>query len=119
MKKAHHNKNNYVKDCFYMGEAEFGEFNNTKKTLGQIESISTMEEVQKEDELSVEDIRNITVKLPGCSKYSAEDIGEWLVCDYSDPGFQIFSDDDTSFKVGIFFFEEEMKMCYSCFRTIN
>ena len=34
------------------------------------------------------------MKIPGRSDCSAEDIGEWLACDSSDPGFQILSDDE-------------------------
>ena len=48
----------------------------------------------EKDEVSVEDIRNIIMKIPGCSECSPEDVGEWLVCDSSDPGFQILSDDE-------------------------
>ncbi|XP_049302204.1 uncharacterized protein LOC125775598 [Bactrocera dorsalis] len=34
------------------------------------------------------------VKIPGCTEVSAEDVGEWMACDTSDPGFQILNDDE-------------------------
>nr|CAH7717065.1 unnamed protein product [Callosobruchus chinensis] len=47
-----------------------------------------------EDALSLEEIRKLIVKIPGCTEVSAEDVGEWMVCDTSDPGFQILNDDE-------------------------
>lgn len=44
--------------------------------------------------MSLEEFRKILFNIPGCSKVSAEDIGEWMVCDSSDPG-QILNDDET------------------------
>ena len=44
--------------------------------------------------MSLEEFRNIILKIPGCSEVSAEDIGEWMVCDSSDPVFQILNDDE-------------------------
>ncbi|XP_049306960.1 jerky protein homolog-like [Bactrocera dorsalis] len=52
------------------------------------------EDDDDEDALSLEEIRKIIVKIPGCSEVSAEDVGEWMACDTSDPGFQILNDDE-------------------------
>lgn len=49
---------------------------------------------KEENEMSLADIRNILLKIPGCSDSSVEDVTEWLACDSSDPGFQILSDDE-------------------------
>lgn len=78
----------------------------------QVKGISTEEEKEKEkkekevqekereeteedeDDLSLEELRNILLEIPGCSEVSAEDVGEWMLCDSSDPGFQILNDDE-------------------------
>nr|CAH7756501.1 unnamed protein product [Callosobruchus chinensis] len=52
------------------------------------------EDDDDEDALSLEEIRKLIVKIPGCTEVSAEDVGEWMVCDTSDPGFQIINDDE-------------------------
>ncbi|VEN36331.1 unnamed protein product, partial [Callosobruchus maculatus] len=52
------------------------------------------EDDDDEDALSLEEIRKLIVKIPGCTEVSAEDVGEWMVCDTSDPGFQILNDDE-------------------------
>ncbi|XP_041973405.1 gamma-aminobutyric acid receptor subunit alpha-2 [Aricia agestis] len=52
------------------------------------------EDDDDEDALSLEEIRKIIVKIPGCTEVSAEDVGEWMACDTSDPGFQILNDDE-------------------------
>ncbi|KAJ8878917.1 hypothetical protein PR048_019520 [Dryococelus australis] len=44
--------------------------------------------------MTLDDLRKILLKTPGCSECSAEDVGEWLACDSSDPGFQIFCDNE-------------------------
>uniref|UniRef100_A0A1B6KPH3 DDE-1 domain-containing protein n=1 Tax=Graphocephala atropunctata TaxID=36148 RepID=A0A1B6KPH3_9HEMI len=48
------------------------------------------EETEDEDDLSLEELRKILL----CSEDSAEDVGERMVCDSSDPGFQILNDDE-------------------------
>lgn len=34
------------------------------------------------------------MKIPECSEISPEDIGEWIVCDSSNPLFQILDDEE-------------------------
>ncbi|KAL4709405.1 hypothetical protein ACJJTC_001201 [Scirpophaga incertulas] len=47
-----------------------------------------------EDALSLDEIRKMIVKIPGYTEVSAEDVGEWMACDTSDPGFRILNDDE-------------------------
>lgn len=37
--------------------------------------------------MSLEKLKNILLKIPGCSEVSDEGIGKWMVCDSSAPGF--------------------------------
>nr|CAH7725889.1 unnamed protein product [Callosobruchus chinensis] len=65
-----------------------------KKESEENEKQENGEDDDDEDELSLEEIRKLIVIIPGCTEVSAEDVGEWMVCDTSDPGFQILNDDE-------------------------
>nr|CAH7742579.1 unnamed protein product [Callosobruchus chinensis] len=67
---------------------------NKKKESEENEKQENGEDDDDEDALSLEEIRKLIVKIPGCTEVSAEDVGEWMVCDTSDPGFQILNDDE-------------------------
>ncbi|XP_035226032.1 Down syndrome cell adhesion molecule-like protein 1 homolog, partial [Stegodyphus dumicola] len=41
-----------------------------------------------EDSVSFEELRNILLKIPGYSEFSAEDTAEWMVCESSDSDFK-------------------------------
>ncbi|XP_039761883.1 jerky protein homolog-like [Pararge aegeria] len=69
---ANHSKIN-LKDCCYM--------------VAEAWSLVTAVTLRQE-------IRKMIVKIPGCTEVSAEDVGEWMACDTSDPGFQILNDDE-------------------------
>ncbi|KAG5898351.1 hypothetical protein JTB14_034332 [Gonioctena quinquepunctata] len=67
---------------------------NKKKESEENEKQEYGEDDDDEDALSLEEIRKMIVKIPGCTEVSAEDVGEWMACDTSDPGFQILNDDE-------------------------
>ncbi|CAH1996004.1 unnamed protein product [Acanthoscelides obtectus] len=67
---------------------------NKKKESEENEKQENGEDEDDEDALSLEEIRKMIVKIPGCTEVSAEDVGEWMACDTSDPGFQILNDDE-------------------------
>nr|CAH7722185.1 unnamed protein product [Callosobruchus chinensis] len=67
---------------------------NKKKESEENEKQENGEDDEDEDALSLEEIRKLIVKIPGCTEVSAADVGEWMVCDTSDPGFQILNDDE-------------------------
>nr|CAH7733521.1 unnamed protein product [Callosobruchus chinensis] len=67
---------------------------NKKKESEENEKQENGEDDDDEDALSLEEIRKLIVKIPGCTEVSAEDVGEWMVCDTSDPGFQILNADE-------------------------
>uniref|UniRef100_A0A1B6LJJ7 HTH CENPB-type domain-containing protein n=1 Tax=Graphocephala atropunctata TaxID=36148 RepID=A0A1B6LJJ7_9HEMI len=109
---AQHKKIN-LKDCSYMVAEAWSMVKATtlRRAWNKLKGISTKEELQKEkeeqqrqkeeeereeenDEVTVEEIRDIIINIPGCSECSAEDVGEWLSCDSTDPGFQILDDDE-------------------------
>lgn len=110
---AHHKKID-LKDCSSHGgrSMESGEVTILRRAWNKMKGILTMEEVQKKEKerkghekqeedgteykekVSAKDIRNIIVKIAGCSKCSAEDIGKWPVYDFWTLAFQILSDDN-------------------------
>ncbi|XP_063233601.1 jerky protein homolog-like [Bacillus rossius redtenbacheri] len=67
---------------------------NKKKESEENEKQEYGEDDDDKDALSLEEIRKMIVKIPGCTEVSAEDVGEWMACDTSDPGFQILNDDE-------------------------
>ncbi|GBP29919.1 Jerky protein homolog-like [Eumeta japonica] len=67
---------------------------NKKKESEENEKQEYGEDDDDEDALSLEEIRKNDCKIPGCTEVSAEDVGEWMACDTSDPGFQILNDDE-------------------------
>nr|CAH7752634.1 unnamed protein product [Callosobruchus chinensis] len=75
-------------------EDEFCEGHADEQLAAQNEKQENGEDDDDEDALSLEEIRKLIVKIPGCTEVSAEDVGEWMVCDTSDPGFQILNDDE-------------------------
>nr|CAH7746518.1 unnamed protein product [Callosobruchus chinensis] len=87
---ANHSKIN-LKDCCYMA---YRLRRTKKKESEENEKQENGEDDDDEDALSLEEIRKLIVKIPGCTEVSAEDVGEWMVCDTSDPGFQILNDDE-------------------------
>ncbi|KAJ8889085.1 hypothetical protein PR048_008579 [Dryococelus australis] len=111
---AHH-QNLDLKDCSYMVVEAWNLVKKTtlKKSFEQIErhfkqggtererkmkkkkcEKEEEESEAEEDEMTLEDLRKILLKIPGCSESSAEDVGKWFACDSLDPGFQIRSDDE-------------------------
>lgn len=110
---VNHKKLN-LKDCAYMVAEAWSLVKavTLRRAWNKLKGISTDEEKEKEkkekeaqekkredtgddeDDLSLEELRNIILKIPGCSEVSAEDVGEWIVCDSSDLGFQILNDDE-------------------------
>ncbi|KAJ8887100.1 hypothetical protein PR048_013315 [Dryococelus australis] len=94
---AHHQKLD-LKDCAYMSleqiEKHFNQGGGTEIERRKKKREKEEEErEEEEDEITLEDLRKILLKIPGCSECSAEDVGEWLAHDSSDPGFQILSDE--------------------------
>ncbi|CAB3220362.1 unnamed protein product [Arctia plantaginis] len=67
---------------------------NKKKESEENEKQEYGEDDDDKDALSLEEIRKMIVKIPGCTEVSAEDVGEWMAYDTSDPGFQILNDDE-------------------------
>lgn len=67
---------------------------NKKKESEENEKQEYGEDDDDKDALSLEEIRKMIVKIPGCTEVSSEDVGEWMACDTSDPGFQILNDDE-------------------------
>ncbi|CAB3232818.1 unnamed protein product [Arctia plantaginis] len=67
---------------------------NKKKESEENEKQEYGEDDDDKDALSLEEIRKMIVKIPGCTEVSAEDVGEWMACDTSDLGFQILNDDE-------------------------
>ncbi|CAH0725634.1 unnamed protein product, partial [Brenthis ino] len=57
---------------------------NKKKESEENEKQEYGEDDDDEDALSLEEIRKMIVKIPGCTEVSAEDVGEWMACDTSD-----------------------------------
>lgn len=109
---VNHKKLN-LKDCAYMVAEAWSlvKAATLRRAWNKLKGISTEEEKEKEkkekeaqenkkvdtrdeDDLSLEELRNIILKIPGCSEVSAEDVGEWVACDSSDLGFQILNDDE-------------------------
>ena len=99
---ANHKKNN-LKDCAYMVAEAWSLVKavTLRRAWNKLKGISTEEEKKKEREETGEDeddvfkeFRNILLKIPGYSEVSAGDIGEWMVCDSSDPGYQILNNDE-------------------------
>lgn len=110
---AYHKKIN-LKDCAYMVAEAWSLVKEVtlRRAWNKLKGISTEEEKDKEkkgkedlekereetgedeDDVPLEEFTNILLKIPGCSEVSAADVGEWMVCDSSDPGFQILNDDE-------------------------
>lgn len=100
-----------LKDCAYMVAEAWSLVKSVtlRRAWNKLKGTSTEDEKEKEkaekeaqeneketdeDDLSLEELRNILLKIPGCSEVSAQDVGEWVMCDSSDPGYQILSDDE-------------------------
>ncbi|KAK9688290.1 hypothetical protein QE152_g35655 [Popillia japonica] len=60
--------------------------------MDKLKGISTEEEKGKEKK-KLKKLGNILLKILGCSEVSTEDAEEWMVCDSSDPAFQVLSGD--------------------------
>nr|CAH7716560.1 unnamed protein product [Callosobruchus chinensis] len=83
----------YVSDCIFdPSDLLFKAF--VVNVAVENEKQENEEDDDDEDALSLEEIRKLIVKIPGCTEVSAEDVGEWMVCDTSEPGFQILNDDE-------------------------
>lgn len=80
-----------------------------KRAWNKLKGISTKEEKEKEkrekecqgleiedqkdeNDVSLKELMNILLKIPGCSEVSTEDVGEWVACDSTDPGYHILND---------------------------
>ncbi|XP_050536842.1 jerky protein homolog-like [Daktulosphaira vitifoliae] len=99
---ANHSKIN-LKDCCYMVAEAWSlvtavtlrrAWNKLKGLPSEKNKEENGEDEDDEDALPLEEIRKMIVKIPGCTEVSAEDVGEWMACDTSDPGFQILNDDE-------------------------
>ncbi|XP_044763923.1 jerky protein homolog-like [Coccinella septempunctata] len=89
-----HSKINLKDSCYMVAEAWSLVTAVTLRQSEENEKQEYGEDDDDEDALSLEEIRKMIVKIPGCTEVSAEDVGEWMACDTSDPGFQILNDDE-------------------------
>lgn len=67
---------------------------NKKKNLKKMRNKKMERMMMMKIALSLKEIRKLIVRIPGFTEVSAEDVGEWMVCDTFDPGFQILNDDE-------------------------
>lgn len=113
-----------LKDCAYMVAEAWSlvKTETLRRAWNKLKGLSTEQEKEKEraeqdaqqqenetdeDDMSLEELRNILIRIPGCSEVSTEDVGEWVMSDSSDPGYQILSDEEIIESVSEDIVEEE------------
>lgn len=101
---ANHSKIN-LKDCCYMVAEAWSlvmavtlrrAWNKLKGLPSEKNKKKNLKKMRNKnmERMMIEEIRKIIVKIPGCTEVSVEDVGEWMACETSAPGFQILNDDE-------------------------